>query len=85
MKNCSEFVLDLWIFSDVYGSLGSQGEHCLDLPTYSTSTGSLVRCLARLYRLVLKENASRLRTSDLNLGFVCFGRRCVDGISSDFP
>ena len=37
-----------WIFSDVFGSLGSQGEHCLDLPTYLSSIGSLATCLVRL-------------------------------------
>ena len=31
----------------VFGSLGSQGEHCLDLPTYLSSTGSLATCLVR--------------------------------------
>ena len=36
-----------WIFSDVFGSFGSQGEHCLDLPTYLSSTGSLATCLVR--------------------------------------
>ena len=42
-----------WIFSDVFGSLGSQGEHCLDLPTYLSSIGPLASCLVRS---VLREN-----------------------------
>ena len=31
----------------MFGSLGSRGEHCLDLPTYLSSIGSLATCLVR--------------------------------------
>ena len=33
----------------MFGSLGSQGEHCLDLPTYLSSIGSSATCLVPVF------------------------------------
>ena len=49
----------------MFGSLGSLGEHCLDLPTNLCSIGSLATCLVRS---VLRENTVDLPTYLSSIG-----------------
>ena len=51
----------------MFGSLGSRGKHCLDLPTYLSSIGSLATCLVRSKNLLFGRLATCLDHLDRSL------------------